>query len=137
MKFKANWQGWGAAEILLPTLNIGFHEQSSPDEILEVDFLINSALHYSFAPKEFGDYLSVDWDRGQEAKLPLMGEEVSGALVPMTIVIPQAHLAFPIPLLFVKGNPPFMLGLVGFFDYMKVQFDKQNEETEFELIAPI
>ncbi len=59
---------------------------------------------------------------------------VYGRIHEINVIIPDLKLEIQIPVCFVKGNTPFLLGREGFFDYFKITFEKEKLRTVFELV---
>jgi hypothetical protein len=108
------------------------------DEFIERDFLVDSGADVSMAPQEFCSQLGLRWQDG--APITMRGisqrrvSEVRGRIHDVDILIPDAGLVLRLPMVFARGNAPFVLGREGFFDAFDVTFEKRNRRTVFQLV---
>ena len=50
----------------------------------------------------------------------------------MDIVVPDANAMLHLPMIFARGNVPFVLGREGLFDAFDITFEKTNRRTVFQ-----
>ena len=138
MRFTKNWfrEVTPSGKVVYrPTLVLEIKEKTG---IVEHRFIVDSGADMSLMPKRVADEMSIDWKKGEKAKMKGIAEErmcwVEGRIHEIDVIIPDLKLEIQIPVCFVKGNAPFLLGRDGFFDYFKVTFEKFKLKTVFELI---
>jgi len=118
-----------------PTLVLHIKEKT---EIVKHRFIVDSGADISMMPKRIADEMGIDWGKGEKTEMRGIAQKeecnVCGRIHEINVIIPDIELEIQIPVCFVKGNSPFLLGREGFFDYFRVTFEKVNMKTVFELI---
>jgi hypothetical protein len=59
---------------------------------------------------------------------------VQGQIHEVDILVPDAGVMLRLPMVFARGNAPFILGREGFFDAFDITFEKTNRRTVFQLV---
>ncbi len=108
------------------------------EKLVERDFLLDSGADLSMAPEELCRQLALRWQDGEKATLrgisPRASGVVQGRIHEVDILIPDASMLIRLPIVFARGDAPFVLGREGFFDVFNITFEKVNHRTVFELV---
>jgi hypothetical protein len=102
-------------------------------------FLADSGADLSMAPLELCRELGLRWQDGAPLTLRGISQRkaclVQGRIHEVDILVPDADvMLFRVPIVFVRGNAPFVLGREGFFDAFDVTFEKASRRTVFQLV---
>lgn len=107
-------------------------------DFVERDFLVDSGADLSMAPEELCRQLGLRWPDGAPIRLrgisPRKTCLVQGRIHEVEIFVPQAEIMLRLPMVFARGNAPFLLGREGFFDAFDIAFEKTNRRTVFQLV---
>jgi len=107
---------------------------------LERDFLVDSGADLSMAPYELFRELGRQWQDGEPITLRGISPRkvciVQGHIHEVEILVPDAGVLLCLPMVFARGNAPFVLGREGFFDYFDVTFEKAERRTVFQFVEP-
>jgi len=110
----------------------------SQHALLERDFLVDSGADLSMAPHELGRQLGLRWGDGVPITLRGISQRktclVQGRIHEVDIVVPAASVMLHLPMVFARGNVPFVLGREGLFDAFDITFEKINRQTVFQLV---
>ena len=136
-RFVRNWQEVlrpAGPSIYRPVMPIFVRGQS--DFILR-DFLVDSGADLSMASHELCRQLGLRWREGIPTILSGISQrktcQVQGRIHQVDLLIPDADLVFlSVPMIFARGNAPFVLGREGIFDALNITFEKTNHRTIFE-----
>lgn len=109
-------------------------------DLIERDFLLDSGADLSMAPQELCRQLGLRWQDGTPITLRGISQRraclVQGRIHEVEVLIPDAELLLRLPMVFARGNTPFVLGREGFFDTFDVAFEKARRRTVFQLAEP-
>lgn len=109
------------------------------DGFLPRYFLVDSGADLSMAPQELCRQLGLRWPDGVPITLRGISQRkiclVQGRIHEVDILVPDASVLLRLPMVFARGNAPFVLGREGFFDAFDVAFEKTNRRTVFQLVA--
>lgn len=102
-------------------------------------FLVDSGADLSMAPLELCRALGLRWQDGAPFTLRGISQRkdrlVQGRIHEVDIIVPDADvILFRTPMVFARGNAPFVLGREGFFDAFDVAFEKANRRTVFQVV---
>ena len=101
-------------------------------------FLVDSGADISLAPRGLCDALGLDWNAGQPTRLngisPRPECAVEARVFEIEFLIPAASISVAVPVCFADGDTSQILGREGFFDCFRIEFDKPNFVTRFELV---
>jgi hypothetical protein len=90
------------------------------------------------APQELCRQLGLHWQDGAPITLRGISQRkiclVQGRIHKVDILVPDVGVMLRLPVVFARGNAPFVLGREGFFDACDVTFDKANRRTVFQLV---
>jgi hypothetical protein len=104
--------------------------------LLTADFLVDSGADLSMAPYDLFRELGKRWQDGQPMTLRGISRRkicmVLGRVHPVDILVPEIGQWITIPVCFVRGKAPFLLGQEGLFDHFVVTFDRLAGKTTFE-----
>ncbi len=106
--------------------------------LVQRDFLVDSGADLAMAPYELCRELGLRWQDG--VPLPIQGISrrrtcvVAGRIHDVDIVIPDAGVILRIPMIFARGNAPYVLGRDGLFDVFTITFDAAPRRTTFEML---
>lgn len=107
---------------------------------IERDFLLDSGADLSMAPQELCRELGLRWQDGAPITLRGISQRktclVQGRIHEVDILVPDANVMLHLPMVFTRGNVPFVLGREGFFDIFDIAFEKTDRRTVFQLIEP-
>lgn len=110
------------------------------DRFIERDFLVDSGADLSMAPYELCREVGFRWQDGEPTAVQGVSRRkvcsVRARIFDVDMVVPDAGVMIRLPMLFAKGDAPYLLGRDGFFDLFTVTFDKTNLRTLFELSEP-
>lgn len=117
---------------VLPVLVRGLHG------FIERDFLVDSGADLSMAPHELCRQLGLRWQDGTPITLRGISQRktclVQGRIHEVDILVSDADVMLHLPMVFARGNAPFVLGREGFFDAFDIAFEKTNRRMVFKLI---
>ncbi len=106
-------------------------------KIEEYRFIVDSGADISLMSKYVANRIGIDWEKGKKTELRGISQKkeclVEGRIHEINVTVPDIKLEIQIPICFVDGNAPFLLGREGFFDYFRVIFEKVKLRTVFEL----
>jgi hypothetical protein len=92
------------------------------------------------APYELFRELGRQWQDGEPITLRGISPRkvciVQGRTHEVEILVPDADVLLCLPMVFARGNAPFVLGREGFFDYFDVTFEKAERRTVFQFVEP-
>ncbi len=140
IRFVREWRQFvhpGGESIFRPILPVLVRGDQS---FLERDFLVDSGADLSMAPQELCNQIGFRWQDGEP--VPLRGISrrkdcwIQGRVHEVTILIAEMGILLQLPMVFARGNVPYVLGREGFFDVFSVTFDKSGPKTLFELSEP-
>jgi len=101
-------------------------------------FLVDSGADYSMAPHELCRQLGLRWRDGASVTLRGISQRktcaVQGRIHQVEVLLPKAALLLQLPMVFAKGNAPFVLGQEGFFEAFNITFERTKRKTVFQLI---
>lgn len=121
--------------IYRPLLPILVHGR---DGFLPRYFLVDSGADLTMAPQELCRQLGLHWQDGAPITLRGISQRkiclVQGRIHKVDILVPDVGVMLRLPVVFARGNAPFVLGREGFFDACDVTFDKANRRTVFQLV---
>lgn len=124
--------GGGVFRPILPVLVRG------PGDFVERDFLVDSGADLSMAPQQMCQQLGLRWQDGDSITLRGISQrktcQVQGRVHEVDILIPEAGILLRLPMVFARGNAPYVLGREGFFDAFDIAFEKTSQRTVFQLI---
>ena len=107
-------------------------------QMIRESFLVDSGADNSMGPRELCDRLGYDWALGTPTILDgIAGREecqLQARIHPVDFFIREAGYRLTILVCFAEGDAPLLLGRDGFFDAFRVQFDKPQLQTVFELV---
>jgi hypothetical protein len=108
------------------------------DGFLPRYFLVDSGADLSMAPYELFRELGRRWQDGEPITLRGISRRkvcmIRGRIHEVEILIPDAGVVLPLPMVFARGNAPFVLGREGFFDFFNVTFEKVTRRTVFQFL---
>ena len=100
-------------------------------------FLVDSGADLSMAPWDLARELGLRWRDGTPITLRGISRRkvclLQGRIYEVDILIPDAGALLRLPMVFARGNAPFVLGREGFFDVFNITFEKANRRTVFQL----
>jgi len=100
---------------------------------------VDSGADLSLAPQELCRQLGLRWQDGAPTMLRGVSERkvcwVQGRIHEVNAFVPEAGIMLRLPMVFARGNAPFVLGREGFFDAFDITFEKANRQTVFQLVA--
>jgi hypothetical protein len=141
MSFTKPWRtllGPDERDKRLPVLDI-FLRTAGGSFVREV-FVVDSGADLSMGPRRLCDLLGIDWDDGQPIELRGIAQRdecvVPAVIHDVQVYIREAGCRLVIPFCFAEGDAPLLLGREGFFDAFRIDFDKQQSVTAFELMEP-
>jgi hypothetical protein len=121
---------------LLPTLDVllvGVGGRSQREI-----FIVDSGADISLAPRHLCDELGLPYDAGTAIQLQGISPKpectVPARILEVELIVPDAGLGVTIPICFAEGDASQLLGREGFFDCFRVEFDKSQLLTKFELV---
>ena len=86
------------------------------------------------------DDLGLSWDEGQSVTLRGISTRdecaVAARVHQVELYVRDARCRLTVPFCFAEGDAPLLLGRDGFFDIVRVQFDKTKLLTMFEYVIP-
>ncbi len=135
MRFESTWEAvrTRSGVIYRPTL-AGYIERVELNR--ERRFLVDSGADLSMAPQRAWLSEGVAWKDGEPRTFYGISEKeecaVEGRVHWTRLVIPQASFWIELPICFVEGDAPFVIGREVFFDLFRVTFDKEKRKTVFE-----
>jgi hypothetical protein len=109
----------------------------TPAGLIEQDFLIDRGADTSMAPYSLFRELGLRWSDG--ARFPVTGIArcrectVIGRVHDVDLVIREAGILMRVPIVFVRGDAPYVLGRDVLFDALRITFDPARRRTIFEL----
>ena len=102
-------------------------------------FLLDSGADLSMAPHELCRQIGLRWQDGIPITLRGISQRrtcwVQGRIHRVNILISDANLILHIPMVFARGNAPFILGREGFFDLFDVSFAKSRRQIILEQVS--
>jgi hypothetical protein len=107
------------------------------DGPIERSFLVDSGADMSMAPFSLFRWLGRRWRDGD--RFPVRGIarrrdcELIGRVHDIDLVVPAAAILMRIPVVFVRGDAPYVLGRDVLFDAFRITFDPTGRRTIFEL----
>lgn len=108
------------------------------DKFLPRYFLLDSGADLSMAPQELCRQLGLRWQDGDPITLRGISQRkvclVQGRIHEVDILVSDAGVMLRLPMVFARGNVPFVLGREGFFDVFDIAFEKTNRRTVFQLV---
>lgn len=108
-------------------------------KLIERDFLLDSGADLPMAPQELCRQLGLRWQGGTPITLRGISQrktcQVQGRIHAVDIVVPDASAVLRLPMVFARGDAPFVLGREGFFDIFDVAFEKTERRTVFQLVG--
>lgn len=123
--------GVSTYRLILPVLIRG------PHGFIERDYLVDSGADLSMAPWDLARELGLRWKDSTPITLRGISRRkvclVQGRIHEVDILIPDAGALLRLPMVFARGNAPFVLGREGFFDVFNITFEKANRRTVFQL----
>jgi len=106
--------------------------------LIERDFLLDSGADPSMAPQELRRQLGLRWQDGVSIALRGISQRktclVQGRIHEVDILVSDAGVMLHLPVVFARGNAPFVLGREGFFDAFDIAFEKAKQRTVFQLV---
>ncbi len=135
MRFESTWEAvrTRSGVIYRPTL-AGYIERVESNH--ERRFLVNSGADLSMAPRSALDEERAAWEDGERQVVRGISRKeecaVEGRVHWTRLVIPQASFWIELPICFVEGDAPFVIGREVFFDLFRLTFDKEKRKTVFE-----
>ena len=103
-------------------------------------FLVDSGADLSMAPYELFRQLGRRWQDGEPITLRGISQRrvciVQGRIHEVDILVPDADVMLRLPMVFARGNAPFVLGREVFFDYFDVAFEKARRRAVFQFVEP-
>src|SRR5205814_958411 len=106
----------------------------------ERDFLVDSGADLSMAPQELCKQIGLRWQDGEP--IPLRGISqrkdcwIQGRVHEVELLVAEVGVMLRLPMVFARGNAPYVLGREGFFDVFDMILEKSNYRTVFELNEP-
>lgn len=102
-------------------------------------FLVDSGADLAMARQELCRQLGLRWQDGAPTTLRGISERkvclVQGRIHEVNILVPDVGIMLRLPMVFARGNAPFVLGREGFFDAFDITFEKTKRQTVFQLVA--
>lgn len=99
--------------------------------------LVDSGADTSMGPHRLCELLGYDWSLGMPTTLYGISArvecQVPARIHPVDIYIRDASCRLTIPVCFAEGDAPLLLGREGLFDAFRIEFDKSQSVTRFEL----
>jgi hypothetical protein len=108
------------------------------DGWIETAFLVDSGADTSMAPFELFELLGRRWRQGE--RLPVRGITrrrdcaLIGRIHDVDLLIPAAGVFMRVPIVFVRGDAPYVLGRDVLFEAFRISFDPIGKRTTFELV---
>ena len=118
-----------------PVLRVALRGRS---EMIPGEFLVDTGADVSMAPHELFEELDLRWHAG--ARFPIQGISrrrsctLIGRLHEVDLLIPAASILMRVPMVFVRGDAPYVLGRDTFFEAFRIAFDPTRRRTIFELV---
>ena len=138
IRFVREWREFTRApgvSIYRPVLPVLIRSQYG---FVERDFLVDSGADFSMAPLVLCRQLGLRWQDGAPITLRGISQRkacmVQGRIHEVELLVPDAGVTLRLPMVFARGNTPFLLGREGFFDAFDITFEKTNRRTVFQLI---
>jgi hypothetical protein len=142
MRFTKPWRsltGPDEREKRLPVLDV-FVRTAEGTFVREI-FVVDSGADLSMGPRRLCDMVGLNFEDGEQIELRGIAQHeecvVPAAIHTLEIFIQEAGCSLAIPFCFAEGDAPLLLGRDGFFDAFRIEFDKQQLVTSFELVAPV
>jgi hypothetical protein len=105
---------------------------------VEAEFLVDSGADLSMAPHAICRQLGLRWSDGDPSTIQGISRRsactVLGRIHNVDILVPDGGVMLRLPMAFVRGNAPFVLGRDGFFDAFEITFDATNHRSVFHLV---
>lgn len=122
-------------EIVEPALAV--YLRTANGRFVRETFIVDSGADMSMGLRKLCELLDLDWEAGEPVQLhgisPRPECAIKATIHEVEIYVREAALSITIPICFADGDAPLLLGREGFFDFFRVQFDKQRQLTTFEL----
>ena len=139
MSFRKPWRtlaGPDDREKRLPVLDV--YLQTARGAFVREIFVVDSGADVSMGPRRLCELVGLRWEDGELTELQGIAprEEcvVRARIHTLPIFVREAACQLSIPFCFAEGDAPLLLGREGFFDAFRVEFDKHQLATVFELV---
>jgi hypothetical protein len=106
--------------------------------MIERLFLVDSGADTSMAPFALFRRLGRRWRDGE--RYPVRGIarrrdcQLIGRVHDVDLLIPAAGILMRVPIVFVRGDAPYVLGRDVLFEAFRITFDPTRRRTTFELV---
>jgi len=139
MRFTKPWRtllGPDERDRRLPILDV-FLRTADGSFVREV-FVVDSGADLSMGPRSLCDLMGIGWGDGEPIELRGIAQRdecvVPAVIHDVEVYIREAGCRLAIPFRFAEGDAPLLLGREGFFDAFRIEFDKRQSLTAFELL---
>ena len=137
-RFAASWHETIYADgstVYQPVLRTIVRGRDGP---VDQEFLIDNGADVSMAPLDLFGKLGLRWRAG--LRFPVQGISrrrncaLVGRLHEIDLLIPAAGILMRIPVVFVRGDAPYVLGRDALFETFTITFDPLRRRTVFDLL---
>ncbi len=135
MRFESKWEAVRTRSgVIYRPMLVAYIERVLPGH--DHRFLVDSGADLSMAPRRGWDSEGAAWEDGEPHTFYGISEKeecaVEGRIHWTRLVIPQASFWIELPVCFVDGDAPFVIGREVFFDLFRVTLDKEKRKTIFQ-----
>lgn len=139
MRFRKPWRslsGPDDREKRLPVLDV--YLQTARGIFVREIFVVDSGADVSMGPRRLCELVGLRWESGEPIELHGIAARkectVRARIHTLSVFVREAACQLAIPFCFAEGDAPLLLGREGFFDAFRIEFDKRELATVFELM---